>query len=107
MSTSLVYHGFGIRGYRYINTKYKGGEILFTIRQHPLELRCPVCGSKDIIRRGQVKRRFRSLPIGKKMVWIYLQTQRIFCPACHVLRQGKVGFADKRRTYTKSFERKQ
>lgn len=105
MSTNLIYHSFGIRGYQYINTKYKGGEILFTIRQDPLELCCPVCGSKDIICRGQVKRQFRSLPIGKKRVWICLQIQRIFCLVCIVLRQVKVGFADKRRTYTRSFER--
>ena len=38
MSTSLLYHGFGIRGYRYVNTKYEDGDILFTIRQDPLEL---------------------------------------------------------------------
>ena len=25
MSTSLLYHGFGIRGYQYLNTQYKGG----------------------------------------------------------------------------------
>jgi len=105
MSTSLLYHGFGIRGYRHVNTKYEDGDILFTIRQDPLELCCPVCGSRDIIRRGQVKRRFRSLPIRKKKVWISLYIQRVFCLICHALRQVKIGFADKRRTYTKSFER--
>ena len=105
MSTSLLYHGFGIRGHRCVNTKYKGGDILFTIRQDPLELCCPICGSRDIIRRGQVKRRFRSLPVGKKRVWISLYIQRVFCLICRALRQVKIGFADKRRTYTKSFER--
>jgi len=29
MSTSLLYHGFGIRGYKYKNTKYKGGSVNF------------------------------------------------------------------------------
>ena len=105
MSTSLLYHGFGIRGYRYVNTKYKDGDILFTIRQDPLELCCPICRSRDIIRRGQVKRRFRSLPTGKKRVWISLYIQRVSCLICQALRQVKIGFADKRRTYTKSFER--
>ena len=105
MSTSLLYHGFGIRGHRCVNTKYKGGDILFTIRQDPLELCCPICGLRDIIRRGQVKRRFRSLPVGKKRVWISLYIQRVFCLICRALRQVKIGFADKRRTYTKSFER--
>ena len=39
MSTSLAYHGFGTRGYKYVRTQYRNGEILFTIRQDPLELR--------------------------------------------------------------------
>jgi|GEM_PF-4073610 len=25
MSTSLLYHGFGIRGYRYVGTEYRQG----------------------------------------------------------------------------------
>jgi hypothetical protein len=33
MSTSLLYHGFGIRGYRYVRTDYFEGEVVFTIEQ--------------------------------------------------------------------------
>jgi hypothetical protein len=28
MSTSLLYHAFGIRGYQYVRTDYQGGETL-------------------------------------------------------------------------------
>ena len=31
MSTSLLYHAFGIRGYEYVRTEYRGGEVIFTI----------------------------------------------------------------------------
>lgn len=105
MPTSLLYHGFGIRGYRYVNTRYKNGEVIFTIHQDSLELCCSHCGSKDVIRRGQIKRYFRSLPIGSKAVWISLAIQRVYCMTCHVIRQVKVNFAQKRRSYTNSFER--
>ena len=27
-STSLLYHGFGIKGYQYVNTKYEGGAVM-------------------------------------------------------------------------------
>ena len=27
MSTSLLYHAFGIRGYEYVRTQYEGGRI--------------------------------------------------------------------------------
>jgi len=33
MSTSLLYHGFGIRGYQYVKTEYEGGQVVFTVCQ--------------------------------------------------------------------------
>jgi len=105
MSTSLLYHGFGIRGYQYLNTQYKGGEILFEIEQGKHDLRCSNCGAQNVIRRGTVKRRFRSIPIGTKGVWMILAIQRVWCAACQLVRQVEVDFADNRRSYTKAFER--
>ena len=105
MSTSLLYHAFGIRGYQYMNTCYRGGKIFFTVRQDHKELCCPACGSKDIKRRGSVERNFRALPIGKKRARISLSIQRVLCLSCNVVRQVNVTFADKRRSYTRSFER--
>jgi len=32
MSTSLLYHGFGVRDYRYVKTEYVGGGVVFAIR---------------------------------------------------------------------------
>jgi transposase len=105
MSTSLLYHGFGIRGYQYLNTQYKGGEVLFEIEQGKHDLRCSHCGDQNVIRRGTVKRRFRSVPIGTKAVWVILAIQRVWCAACQLIRQVEVDFADNRRSYTKAFER--
>ena len=39
MSTSLLYHGFGIRGYRYEKTEYVQGEIVFSISQVPFMMK--------------------------------------------------------------------
>ncbi len=105
MSTSLLYHAFDIRGYKYVNTKYQDGAVYFTIRQEQEELRCPVCGTRKVIRRGQVQRRFRANPISSKEVWIILAVQRVFCLFCGVVRQVKVKFAPERRSYTKAFAR--
>lgn len=105
MSTSLLYHGFGIRGYVYVSSQYKGGCVTFRIRQDPKELTCSSCGSRRVIRRGQVWRRFRTVPVGLKPVWIEFAVGRVFCLFCGLVRQVKVRFADPRRTYTKAFER--
>ena len=45
MSTSLLYHAFGVRGYRYVRTDYVEGDVVFTIKQTRNSCRCPVCGS--------------------------------------------------------------
>lgn len=105
MSTSLLYHGFGVRGYRYVNTRYEGGSVIFAIGQSRFELECSSCGSREVIRRGKVDRRFRSLPIGRKPVWIVMGIQRVLCLSCGLVRQVRVRFADPRRSYTKAFER--
>jgi transposase len=105
MSTSLLYHGFGIRGYEHVRTYYEEGGIIFKIRQQRNELRCPCCGSRDVTCRGQVERPFKSLPIGLKPVSILLAIQRVWCVTCDVVRQVRIGFADQRRTYTRGFER--
>src|SRR5674476_837474 len=100
MSTSLLYHGFGIKGYQHVHSKYHDGAIHFRVQQEVFSLRCPECGSHQVKRRGLVMRRFRTLPIGSKPVWIELAIQRVLCLICGVLRQVKVNFASWRRSYT-------
>jgi transposase len=105
MSTSLLYHAFGIRGYEYVRTDYHGGETIFTIRQDPDDCRCSACGSREVISRGHAERRFTALPIGTRKTTVVLPIPRVECRACGLARQVKVPFADPRRSYTKSFER--
>lgn len=103
MSTSLLYHAFGLRGYRHVRAEYPGGETHFTIQ--PRELRCPECGADDLIRRGTFPRRFRGLPIGGRPTWIHLDVQRIECRHCGRLGRTEVPFARPRCSTTKAFER--
>src|SRR5215213_7112139 len=105
MSTSLLYHAFGIRGYKYVRTDYPDGQVIFNIRQESKTCRCPACGSTRVQSRGHVERRFRSLPIGSRTTAVVLPIPRVECRACGVVRQVEVPFADPRRSYTKAFER--
>jgi len=45
MSTSLLYHMFGIRGYEYRKTDFFKGRACFTIEQPRERYRCSECGS--------------------------------------------------------------
>jgi transposase len=105
MSTSLLYHAFGIRGYEYVRTDYHGGATIFTIRQDPHDCRCSACGSRQVISRGHAERQFLTLPIGRRKTTVALPIPRVECQACGLVRQVKVPFADPRRSYTRSFER--
>ena len=104
MSTSLLYHAWGVRGYVHQHTEYVEGGTVFHLIQ-PDGFRCAVCQSRRVICRGTVERRFKTTPIGRKAITLVLPVQRVECVECKALRQVEVDFADARRTYTKAFER--
>ena len=105
MSTSLLYRVLGIRDYLYQRTDFIDGRVVFTIEPRPETVRCPACGSTDLISRGGTWRHFRALPWGPKPVLVRSKILRLECRTCAVVRQIEVSFADRRRTYTRGFER--
>jgi transposase len=105
MSTSLLYHRFGIVGYRYVNQKFVAGATIFRIEQPRERLRCSHCGSEEVWAQGGVERTFRGLPIGKQPTLIEFKVPRVFCWKCGLVRQVKIQFADAKKRYTHAFER--
>lgn len=105
MSTSLLYHAFGVYGYVYRRSEYVGGEVVFTVEPAASKVKCSVCESRRVIRRGGRERRFRGLPIGKRAVWIELKVPRLECKMCGAVRQAEVAFAPGQHSYTKRFSR--
>ena len=95
MSTSLLYHAFGLpTGYEHQPTFFEGGVIRFVVEEKRERPRCSICSSRDVIQRGSQLRQFRTLPIGKREVWIQFAVPRLECKACQCIRQAKVCFAD-------------
>lgn len=105
MSTSLLYHAFGVRGYEYRSTEYAKGGLTMTIVQPREALCCSQCGGRKVHAKGGVTRVFRSLPIGGKLVRLRMTVPRVLCRTCFVDRQVKIGFADPKKSYTRSFAR--
>lgn len=105
MSYRLLYHGFGVRGYKLEKVEHKKGAMILTISQPRSSYCCPDCGSADVIGRGHNRRRYRTLPIGNKPTWLALAVPRVECRECGFVRQVKVAFADERVSYTRAFER--
>jgi transposase len=105
MSTSLLYHAFGLTGYRYVRQSFQGGRVTFRIERPRERLCCPQCGSAEVWAQGGEERTFRTIPIGAKPVLLQIKVPRVLCFACGQVRQVKLGFADPKKRYTRSFER--
>src|SRR5712691_1313457 len=105
MSTSLLYHAFGIRGYRHASVDFIEGEVMFTIEQGRHTLQCAGCGCRQVTAHGGVTRLFRSVPIGSKATRVLFKIPRVECHACGLTRQVAVPFADPLKHYTHAFER--
>src|SRR6266702_1275181 len=105
MSTSLLYHGFGLVGYRQVSQHFQEGKVIFCIEKPRERLCCPQCGNKDVWAHGGVERTFQTAPIGKKAVEFKLKVPRVWCGPCGQTRQIKLGFADPKKHYTRAFER--
>jgi transposase len=105
MSQSLLYHAFRIRGYRYLGTRYEGGDIVFRVEPPRESLRCPQCGSAHVHVIERFRRVWRALPIGCQRVWIEMDLPRVECQSCGARRRVEVTFAEPMRRHTRSFER--
>jgi transposase len=107
MSTSILYHCFGVmgRGIRYVHTRFEKGSTIFRIDQDPTTLRCSHCGSRAVKKKGSVRRLWMTLPIGLRPTFVEWFVQRLRCLVCGVVRQVRIPFADPDRRFTRGFER--
>jgi len=105
MSASSLYHAFGLKGYSVHAIRHENNQIVLETRQPRQSLRCSACGSDRVFSQGQVKRHFRTLPIGTQPVTIELAVPRVRCRDCGLVRQVKIPFTTGSRRYTKAFER--
>lgn len=106
MSTSLLYHAFGLKGVKYICTKYKEGFTIFYSEVTQLLEQCPECRSKRTVRRkGSKYRWLRMVPIGKRPTLLCLKVWRIRCEDCGALRWPKLPFVKGKARHTRQFAR--
>jgi transposase len=104
MTSSELYHGFGLEGYKTIKTTFSGGRIILDV-ELTKSPRCTVCNGYNLIGRGRFVRDFKALPIGAKQVIIRLNAQRVECCNCGMVRRMKVEFAVPRYGYIKRLEK--
>ena len=82
MNTSLLYHAFGIQHQNVLKCEYKYGKIAVKIKTKDSKLQCSKYKSYNVIKSGKVEGLFRTIPIGKKQVFMHAIIQRLECKAC-------------------------
>jgi len=106
MSTSVLYHAFGLKGVKYKKTKFEKGLTIIHAEVTSAIETCPVCGSwKTIRRKGQKERWIRMVPIGKRQTLLQLQVWRLLCEDCGALRWPKLPFVRGKARHTRGFAR--
>lgn len=107
MESSFLYHVFGVRrDYQYHATEYKGNAIYFKLRNISLKLvKCPHCGSTNVIKYGVIHRNIHNLPIGSKRTFLALTIQRYECKDCEKVFQADIPFTHGNVSYTYKFSR--
>jgi transposase len=104
MTTSLLYHAFGLKGVKYISTRYIHGSVVFHAEVTRTIERCPVCNSWKTHRKKGTKNRFlRMIPIGARPSFLDIKIWRIYCEDCQSLRWPKLPFAEGKKRHTKRF----
>jgi transposase len=97
MSTSLLYHGFGLTDQEYLKTEFKKGTVIFHVQTKEDKLCCSECGSFHVIKKGFKERMFRTVPIGFRPVYLMARIQRLECKDCGLIRQERIRFAEEKK----------
>jgi transposase len=104
MSTSLLYHAFGIKGVKYISTKYKNGTTIFHSEVTNSIECCPECKSCNTKRKKGMKvREFKMTPIGSRQTFLRIKIWRLYCDDCQSLRWPNLPFSEGKKRYTRRF----
>lgn len=103
MSTSLLYHAFGLKGVEFQSTKFVGSAIILSAKMTDKFIKCPVCGSRHATFKGQKTRSFRMGPLGRKQSILNLQLHRLKCIKCDAIWWPQLPFMNGKSRYTRSF----
>jgi len=106
VSTQILYHAFGVIGYRHVSFHNEGGELVWVIERPRRALRCAVCESSRVRKAGTSSvRDLKTLPVGAKTVMLRVTIARLFCVVCKVTLAEECPLAEGKRHYTKALER--
>jgi len=105
MSTSLLYHNQNLKGVRITRTAFIAGTTVFYGVISQGYQRCSNCRSRKVTHSGGRERRIKLLPTGTRPNTLSLFIPRLVCKKCGTVRQVKLPFADRGKSYSRSLAR--
>ena len=100
MTTSLLYHAFCIRTYTHLRTEYREGSVYAHLQKKRYARRCAACHHPGVTLEGCAEVTVRTLPIGRRRVFLVLHLHRLRCRRCGQLKQEPRDLAPPRKSYS-------
>lgn len=105
MSASILKYTHGIRGVKYISTKFIDNKTIIYAALDQTNESCPECGSVKLHFKDALERHLQLSPTGSKPSWLYLSMRRRLCTDCLHKWRPQPSFASGQRRMVRSFER--
>lgn len=106
MSTSLLYHAFGVKHYRLVRTDFLWGTVRIHIEKRPEWRFCTRCKSRKVTLAGKVPLApWRALPIGMHPVFFVPLLHFLECHDCGAVLQEDREIADPKKRFTRALAR--
>ena len=105
MTTSLLYHAFCVRSYTLLRTEYRDGSVYAHLQKKRYARRCAACQYPGVTLEGCAEVKVRTLPIGKRSVFLVLHLHRLRCRRCGKLKQEPRDIAAPRKSYSLALAR--
>lgn len=103
MSTSILYHAFGLKGIHYTSTHYSSDAVILRAEMTDALIQCPKCSCRKATMKGQKTRWFFMSPIGRKKCILVLDFHRLRCVDCDTLWWPRLPFMMGKHRYVRSF----
>jgi transposase len=102
---SILYHLWRCVGYDVLpGTSYGAEGTAFKVKPQAQLIKCPHCGSPNVVHKGSVNRRLRASQVGaNKPVWLDVAVPIVECKKCRTRRQIDLKIADPMKRYTRAF----
>lgn len=105
MSTSILYHGWGLQHYRYLKTDFEAGAVWFHVEKKQEWRYCNGCGSTEVVLAGPRERVWKTLPIGGHPVYLVAHLHRIDCRVCGRVLLEPLEVAEPKKMFTRILAR--